>query len=226
MEHCSVGCGRPVEYKKWHLCGICYRRKHKKGELAVAQRPDPVDRFWSYVDRSGACWLWIGCLHRTGYGRVWFNGCQRQAHRVAYELEKGPIPDSLQIDHVCRNRACVRPAHMEPVTIGENLRRGVGASAMNSRKTHCPQGHPYTPENTYVGSGNRKCRICNHERSAARAAASKIERQSVGRHAECSMCSQVFEFVGHTRSLCSDACRHRAAIQAKVTYRRRLVERT
>lgn len=107
------------------------------------------------------CWNWPARVDRDGYGRVMWNGRSCLAHRVAYEVMSGPIPDGLQLDHLCRNRACVNPAHLEPVTQAENAARGVYA-----RQTHCVAGHEYTPENTYLRpNGNRDCRACIRERS-------------------------------------------------------------
>lgn len=126
----------------------------------------PADRFWSRVDKNGpgGCWLWTGRLH-DGYGdiEVWRGGYRKRTpvHRLAYEALIGTIPDGLHLDHLCRVRSCVNPAHLEPVTIRENIRRGVGATAMNARKTHCKWGHEFTPDNTVFDSiGNRVCLFC------------------------------------------------------------------
>lgn len=130
--------------------------------------PAPVaDRFWRLVDKSGDCWLWMGAKWK-GYGQF---GVQqspgvwplRKAHRVAYELIVGPIPDGMQLDHLCRNPSCVNPDHLEPVTNRENGLRGVSIAATNAKKTHCPQGHEYTFENTVTkaskhGWPSRDCR--------------------------------------------------------------------
>lgn len=135
-----------------------------------ALRPEQLERFWARVDKDGpgGCWLWTG--HRTsgGYGGVALSGRSLRAHRVAYELLVGPIPEGLQLDHLCRVRLCVNPDHLEPVTQTENVRRGFGVGGINYRKTHCPQGHPLSGENLIyrtAGTGHlgRTCRICRAE---------------------------------------------------------------
>lgn len=105
------------------------------------------DRFWSKVERLGVdeCWPWKAGKIPGGYGAVWDKRIDnnRLAHRTAYEMLVGPVPDGLEIDHLCRNRACVNPNHMEVVTAKENVLRGIGISAQNARKTHCKNGHPF-----------------------------------------------------------------------------------
>lgn len=88
----------------------------------------------------------------------------QQAHRVAYELFVAEIPEGFDLDHLCRNRGCVNPDHLEPVTRRENLLRGETIPARNARITHCPQGHPYDAENTRIRPcGRRRCAACNRE---------------------------------------------------------------
>jgi HNH endonuclease len=125
-----------------------------------------IQRFWSKVEIKGEdeCWIWKGSKARGGYGHININGKYPSAHRVAYEIVKGEIPPGMVLDHLCRNPSCVNPNHLEPVTYRENLLRGVGITAINAAKTHCPRGHEYTEENTYISKRNqRTCRTCARE---------------------------------------------------------------
>lgn len=138
--------------------------------MTEAVSPAKRAEFWSKVDKADpdGCWLWTGTKVPSGYGRLWIAQRPFAAHRVAYEWLVGPIPEGLQLDHLCRVRRCVNPAHLEPVTSRENTMRGLNWAARNAEKTHCPQGHPYDEANTYLRSGGgRGCRACHRE--AARA---------------------------------------------------------
>ena len=109
-----------------------------------------LDRLMSKVVEDGECWIFTGAL-AVGYGHIFVReGRWEPAHRVSYELLVGTIPEGLQIDHKCKRKACVRPAHLEPVTRLENMRRAF------EHITHCPQGHEYTPENLI-----KDCKKCH-----------------------------------------------------------------
>jgi hypothetical protein len=123
--------------------------------------PRLPERFWTKVRRaSTGCWEWTAGTTARGYGIFQADGRSQRAHRVAYEALVGPIADSLVIDHLCRTRHCVRPDHLEPVTLKENVLRGTGLTAQNRLKTHCPNGHPYDEANTRIRRGRRECRAC------------------------------------------------------------------
>ena len=143
--------------------------RHPLGDLGpqLDLGPEVAKRFWAKVEvDSDGCWNWTACRSPKGYGLFGFAGRLRPAHRLAYEVLVGPIPKGLTIDHLCRNRACIRPSHLEPVTNRENIYRGYAPSAVNARKTHCHAGHPLNGANLYVEpSGKRVCRSCRRLRS-------------------------------------------------------------
>lgn len=171
---CSVpDCGRP--HKSRGLCAMHVRRLERTGTTDLPVRPErpkpepkPVvtvdDRFWSKVSQAEAleCWLWAAALDPAGYGR--FNAGRQGtvlAHRFAYQTLVAEIPPGLVLDHLCRVRNCVNPYHLDPVTAEVNTTRGEGGAEQAAR-THCPYGHPYTDENTYISpkSGSRCCITC------------------------------------------------------------------
>lgn len=132
----------------------------------------PLPPFWHRVEWTPGCWPWLGYLQPSaGYG---MHG-RRLAHRVAYELAVGPIPQGLELDHLCRNRGCVNPAHLEPVTHRTNALRGEGVGARNARMSGCPCGRPYD----LVDGGKRRCRPCRYrQQNAARRARRSAARAS------------------------------------------------
>lgn len=176
---CSFpGCGRP----KRHSGGLCdsHRVQELKGNglHEITQKTMSVsDRFWSQVDVhefGSGCWIWLGTTLPDGYGSFFHHGRRVAAHRFSYENVIGPIPSGLQLDHLCRNRRCVRPDHLEPVTCRENVIRGEGLAAKNARKVTCPSGHRYDGINA---DGARVCRACDRNRWERR----KAHRNAVRR---------------------------------------------
>lgn len=127
--------------------------------------------FLRVVEGPNGCWLWTGRINHYGYGEVVRKGRYvGAAHRVVYEFLVAEIPSGLTLDHLCRVRNCVNPWHVEPVPPGLNTLRGTSFSAINARKTHCPQGHPYSGTDI---NGYRRCRVCMRaaeKRSRRRAA--------------------------------------------------------
>jgi len=149
-----------------------------KALAAVIGIKDQI-RFWSKVEKTVGCWIWTACVGGGGHGLFWADGKQHRAHRWIWEQAHGPLPVGLMLDHVkargCTSRACVNLAHLEPVTNRENLRRSENTLAsIYAAKTHCPQGHEYTDENTYrIKTGGRACRVCRNAATRRYAAKQK-----------------------------------------------------
>jgi hypothetical protein len=162
------------------FCNMHWQRWRRHGDPTTVLPPnggqragDPVERFWRKIDRRGPdeCWLWTPPsrvrFRGLEYGNFYTPSGNVLAHRFAYELLVGPIPDDKEIDHLCRNTLCVNPAHLEPVPHRTNVLRGTALAALNAKKTHCVNGHPFDEANTYVtAAGHRRCRRCHAEHEA------------------------------------------------------------
>lgn len=153
------------------MCYMHYQRVMRHGSPAKPGREHlrtaPEIRFWSKVNRTSKCWIWTGSTDQHGYGYFRINKeLVVLAHRFAYVERCGAIPEGLELDHVCRNRSCVRPDHLEPVTRRENVQRGYSPSTITAATGVCGRGHAMSGENTYVspGDGGRRCRTCIRER--------------------------------------------------------------
>lgn len=118
------------------------------------------------IDSETGCWIWDKAKNHGGYGVMRVHGRQKRTHRIAYELYVGQIQDGLQIDHLCRVRACCNPDHLEPVTARENVMRSDGFAAINARKVVCVNGHELTGDNVRIDRGHRTCKPCLWERDA------------------------------------------------------------
>jgi hypothetical protein len=180
---CTIeGCSKP--YHSRGLCGMHAQRLKRNGDpLDHGSRivGDDLARFWSYVNKAGPipehrsdlgpCWMWTGHISVDGYAILRVSGQSVRVARWSYEQFVELIPDGLEPDHLCRIRRCVNfERHLEPVTHAENVLRSTSFAAVNAAKTHCPQGHEYTPENTRRNrrTGSRLCRTCQDAYDARR----------------------------------------------------------
>ena len=145
----------------WRKFGIKQWRKNK----VVFTKQIEIQNFERKIkiEPLTFCWEWTACKFRQGYGLFHFNGKDGSAHRFAYEYWKGKIPAGLEIDHLCNNKKCVNPSHLEAVTHAEHMRRVIipkGIYSREGKKTHCPQGHEYNEKNTFFRKSGRQCKIC------------------------------------------------------------------
>jgi hypothetical protein len=165
MKVCTIeGCDYRRYSQGW--CATHWQRWKRNGDpLRLQHRATPRERFEARIDRdeSTGCWVWKGTLNRTGYGLLSVDAKYVLVHRWGYEQFVKPIPDGMTLDHLCRNRACVNPAHLDVVTNRTNVLRGMSPSAVIHRQGVCKHGHEMTSDNVYVPPKNprhRQCRTC------------------------------------------------------------------
>ena len=149
-------------------CNVCQTQG-----LVWSEKMKTEERFWSKVDflSTGPCWSWTAAKNTSGYGVFQLGTKTTLAHRFAYKMMKGEIPTGLSLDHLCRNRLCVNPLHLEPVTRGQNVLRGIGIPVQNKAKTHCSEGHLLSVDNLdkfKLSIGTRRCKICKNASERAR----------------------------------------------------------
>lgn len=167
-------CDRQHYAKGWCEKHYSAWRRNGNPTTVVRYRSGDPDGFWARVNKTDTCWLWTGGTNgERGYGQhTAANGRHVYAHRRSFELANGPIADGLVIDHVCRTRLCVNPAHLEAVTMRENSIRGAHPSYVAHREDRCQKGHPFTEANTkWQGPADRPtrcCRTCVRERARER----------------------------------------------------------
>ncbi len=164
VGYCHCGCGElaPIAKKSATRYGHAKGQPVRfiNGHYQRTTRLSPVDYL---VDEAAGCWVWQRFVGPSGYGNLRDSRRMRPAHRVYYERLRGAIPEGLVLDHLCRNRACVNPDHLEPVTHRENILRGNTIAARRAAQTHCIHGHPFTEENTIRGPRGRNCRTCQQK---------------------------------------------------------------
>jgi hypothetical protein len=177
----------PKKPRSKGYCGKHAQRFARTGDPLGLQLAPRVERFWSHVSKAGddGCWLWTGRVESNGYANITSGispsgGTSRLAHRVAYELLIGPIPDGLHLDHLCRIRHCVNPDHLEPVTIQENVRRGIHGVL----RTHCANGHELTGHNLMISAdgSRRRCRACHYSYTEKRRAKARLKKNLESPH--------------------------------------------
>lgn len=152
-------CATPIYSQR--MCQTHVKRLRRTGTTDAPRQPTVRDRLLARIEQDEAgCWLWTGYLNRDGYGHLRVGKRFIGVHRVAYEEFAGPIPGGYQIDHLCRVRNCINPAHLEAVTLRENVLRSESPAAKQARKTHCFRGHELAGENLHASGRHRYCREC------------------------------------------------------------------
>lgn len=167
QARCTVeGCDTPTKYRASGLCRLHYGRRGRIGSVHLPPKPSETDRFWAKVQPTGFCWEWTGAHDSAGYGIFTLapadhlNHTTTRSHRYAYESLVGPVGEGLHLDHLCRNRGCCNPDHLEPVTQAENIARGQSVGARIARTGICDRGHSVDQFYVRPDNGHRFCKAC------------------------------------------------------------------
>jgi hypothetical protein len=191
---CTIaGCEKAARRRGW--CTAHYTRWRRHGDPLGGALPRGLDResyFWAKVEKKGhlGCWVWTGAINPKGYGTFNTGETTTTAHRYAYELLVGPVPEEMQLDHICRVRACVRPTHLEVVTQSENVMRGKSFAVTNAQKVYCDHGHALTPDNSYGYKSRRQCIQCAQDAARKQSADPEVKarrRDAYRRNREAGM---------------------------------------
>lgn len=168
VRECSIdGCDRSTRGGARGWCKLHYYRWNRNGDPLATKRPEldlSIDeRFWSrLMESESGCWEWQEYVDEKGYGRFWDGARTIRAHQYAFAALVGDVPDGLELDHLCKNRRCANPYHLDPVTHEVNMARSDNIMLAFSDQTHCLRGHEFTTDNTYVkADGGRQCRDCS-----------------------------------------------------------------
>ena len=169
---CECGCGKPTAVAQMTRTKIGHIKGQPLRFINGHNARQPWrDRFWTKVNKDALnkCWLWTAGVSLEGYGRFSVNRQPTYAHRISYAFAKGDIPTGMELDHLCRNRICVNPEHLEVVTHQENVLRGVSPAALHRAQTSCVHCHPFYDSNTItLRNGGSDCRTCARTRERNR----------------------------------------------------------
>ncbi len=164
------GCGRPHKSRGYCHSHVTQLRRGEPLSSLLSWGRSVKERAFAVrkIDDVTGCWVWDAPLNDKGYGSIQANRKVTTVHLAFWRETVGPVPDGLELDHLCRNRACFNPAHLEPVTGRVNVLRGINPAAVNARKTHCSNGHPFDEANTRRRANRRVCIACQAATNARR----------------------------------------------------------
>lgn len=201
-------------------------RRSGMESIIISRSPDRLalsHKFWANVSirEPSVCWFWKGATNGLGYGRFWIGRIGCGAHRLAYALTRGKIPNGLTLDHLCRKRLCVNPQHLQPTPNRTNILRGQGITAEAAAKKLCPQSHAY---DAIDSNGARICQRCRAQANARHKARRKLNLVVPLSTATCDHCNQKYQMKVQWQRYCDEHCRWKA-VAAKRQVRMRAAAR-